>query len=124
MAALARPARERPLAAPLERARRLRRPLRLLREPRPEPHGRLDEDEQAHVRVLEAAELAAAAAVDADPVGVEEDPVALARDRVDLAVQLGHPEAVDHVRRRRHEVDARADGDVDLVRRDRPRARI
>ncbi len=55
---------------------------------------------------------------------VEDDVVRLAGDHVDLPVQLGHPEAVDHVGARHPDVHRHPDRDVDLVRRARAVRRI
>ena len=69
--------------------------LRLLRgwalraSQRVELRARLRDDEHDHVRVLQAAELGAVAAVDARLVGLEEHAVRLAGDHVHLPVQLG-----------------------------------
>ena len=85
---------------PLGIARRLGRPdLRIA--PALELLLRLGDDEDAHMGVLEAAELGALAAVDARPVGDEPDVVLLAGDQVLLAHEVRDPEGVDHVGRHR-----------------------
>ena len=61
-------------------------------------------------------------AVDPRPVGAQPEGVAAAGDQVALAVQGGHPEAVDHVARRQLQEDRPADRDVDLVGREHPLA--
>src|SRR5581483_6686639 len=69
--ARARAAEEEPPAAGGERARRRGGRPTLPREPAVEGRGRIRYDVDAHVRVLQPAELRALAAIDAGRVGVE-----------------------------------------------------
>src|SRR4051794_20596090 len=71
---------------------RLSRRRRHVSKPGIERRARLGDHLEAHVRVLEAAELGALASVDGRLIGVEQAGVRLSRDQVDLAVQLGNPE--------------------------------
>src|SRR5205823_12336503 len=71
----------------------------LLLQPGGELIGRLGDDVDGHVGVLQAAELRALAAVGAGFVGFDPERVCLARNDVDFTVELRHPEAVDDVRR-------------------------
>ena len=95
-----------------------------VREPAMERRRRLRDHPHRHVRVLEAAELSALAAIDARLVGDEQDSVRLARDHVDLPVQLRYPERMDDVVGLRDDLHPRAGRDVDLVRRHRVGPRI
>ena len=106
------------------RGRRRGRRALLGGQPRPERRGPLGEHLQGHVGVLHPAELRALPPVLPRLGGVEQHPVAQPRDHVDLAVERRHPEAVDHVRRRRHHVDAGVDRDVDLVGGDGAAVRV
>ena len=85
---------------------------------------RFGENLQPHVGACDAAEFRTLAAVDARFRRVEEDAVFAPGDHVDLAREGRHPEAVDHIRSGRDEVDAGAHRHMDLVGRHRARARI
>ena len=100
----------------LEHHRRVRRGSGLSCKPCAEPRRRVGEDVKAHVRVLQPAELSALAAIPTGLVGVEQHPVRLIGDHVDLPVQLGHPEAVDHVVGVNEHLHRCPHGYVDLVR--------
>ena len=95
------------------RRRRARRPRLFAQPARGTRAGGSATTYERHVRVLEAAELGALAAVDARArrprAAIAVRP---ARDQVDLPVQLRDPEAVDHVvgRRRRRRTGASAPG--------------
>src|SRR5205807_8535333 len=58
--------------------------------------GRLGDDEERHVGVLEAAVLGALTPAGAGPGRFEAPHVVLAGDGVELASELGHPEAAQH----------------------------
>src|SRR5581483_11210982 len=78
--------------------------------------GRLRDDLEPHVRVLQSAVLGTEAPVRARLLDRDVQVVGLARDHVLLARDLGYPERVDHVGRGQLEVDLRVDRHVDLVR--------
>ena len=82
--------------------------------------GVCDDDQEAHAGVLDAAELGALAPVGARRLGREAQHVVLAGDHVDLAGQLRHPEAVDHVVGVEPDLDRLAGREVDLVGRREP----
>ena len=65
--------------------------------PKLERRRRFGDDQEAHMRVLRAAELGTLAAVTAGLFRLQPRHVRLARDGVGLAAQRGHPERVDHV---------------------------
>ena len=86
--------------------------------PRFERGRLLGDHQQRHVRVLQATELGALAAIHAGPIGGEGQVVAAARDQILLAREIGHPEGVDDVRRAELDADWAPHRDVDLVRGD------
>ena len=106
---------EQPLSAirRLGRRRCCRRPL--CGDPAVEVLARLGDHQQAHVGVLQTAELGALAAIDAGLVGLDHEDVRTVRQGVELAVQVGDPEAVDDVGRQQPQLDLFTDGNVDLV---------
>jgi hypothetical protein len=59
----------------------------------------LGKDVERHMGMLQATELGALAAEHPGPVGLQMQRVHLARDQVLLALEVRHPEAVDHVNR-------------------------
>ncbi len=87
------------------------------RQPAVEVGDRLHDHDEAHARVLDPAELRALADVRARSLRREPQDVVLAGYEVDLARELRHPEAVDHVVGIEMDLHRPARGQVDLVGR-------
>src|SRR5207237_6172237 len=85
-------------------------------EPRVELALCLNDDADAHPRVLDAAELAALALVRTRAAREEPKMVRDAGKHVHLRSELGDPETVDDIGRGQVEVDRCVDRDVQLVR--------
>ena len=81
------------------------------------------DDVERHVRVLQPAELRALAAEDARTIGLHPDRRGVAGNQIALAVEVRHPEAVDHVARRDLQHDRAVDRNVEFVRGDHAPAR-
>ncbi len=93
--------------------RRRRCGLRLA--PGIEVAARLGDDEQTHMRVLQAAELRALPAIDSGFLCQELDFIVLARDEIHFSEQVRRPEAMDHVIRGELDGHRFAGGNHDLV---------
>src|SRR5437773_10284401 len=76
------------------------------------------------MRVLRAAELGALPAEGPRPVGRQVQHVNLAWDQILLAVQVGNPEAVDHIVGTQNEAYRLAEREVDLIGADEGVARF
>src|SRR5581483_9315033 len=99
---------------------RLRRNAALLLHPGVERAGRLGDDDEAHQRVLQAAELGALAAIGAGLVGAQPHAVDAPGNDIGLAGQMRHPEAVNDVYRFELDLDRLADRNVELGGGDHP----
>jgi hypothetical protein len=75
----------------------------------------MGDDEKAHQGVGATAIFGADASIGSGPVGLDADEVAPPWHHVELAGELRHPEAVDHVGRDQLDRDRAADRDVKLV---------
>jgi hypothetical protein len=82
--------------------------------------GRLGDQLEPHVGVLDSAEFRAGPLVDSGPVRLQPDPIDLSGNQIDLAMELGHPERVDDVARLQFQVHRSSHRDVDLVGRRHP----
>src|SRR5204863_3719652 len=78
-------------------ARRFGRGLELTRIPSGKYVGRLDDDPQAHVRVLEATKFSTLPAIDTGSIRDESKIILMAGDEIFLPSKLGHPETMDDV---------------------------
>src|SRR5271156_4587228 len=85
--------------------------------PRLKLRGRFRNQMKAHLCMLQPAELGALPAVVSRSVCAKPECSVVSRDQVVFACEVGNPEGVDHISRRRRDLDRHADGDVDLIRR-------
>ena len=75
----------------------------------------LGHDDEPHVRVLSAAVFGAGTRVNTFPVSLYADEVGMVGNQIDLAVECGDPERMDHVERTQLNIDGLAHRNVDLV---------
>src|SRR5947209_6924929 len=95
-----------------------RRCAHLMRQPRLKLGGRFGHNKKSHVRMLMSAELGALASEGSFLISLDPERIFITRNQIAFSVQVGRPEAVNHILRRSLNHHRLADWNMDLIRSD------
>src|SRR5947209_20322101 len=88
----------------------------LMRQPRLKLGGRFGYYKKSHVRMLMSAELGALASEGSFLISLDPERIFITRNQIAFSVQVGRPEAVNHILRRSRNHHRLADSNMDLMR--------